>query len=252
MNATAYFKDFSSTTDVSGELFYFKELLLIRETFVRAYKRLFYPSNDGLAWTVSPLCPHRSKSVVRIYTTVRFEPNKINIFVKDCQRGGKDVTCMSAIVCFNITARTAIPPAQEIGKPVKIIRCSGSIWVLCPSRTIHFSSAQEKECFACFRTYRQKTNPDQRHNVFISIGNGLAGAIWRLRQCMAAWTLLSSEKRSSFILKHYPSSLAKLFSIQMPVKTLMATFLQNGTEGKNNFFTSRERFWSHCFFSAKA
>uniref|UniRef100_A0A8C4H9J0 Integrin, alpha 11a n=1 Tax=Dicentrarchus labrax TaxID=13489 RepID=A0A8C4H9J0_DICLA len=44
-----------------------------------------------------------SQSVVRIYTTVRFEPSKINIFVKDCQRGGKDVTCMSAIVCFNIT-----------------------------------------------------------------------------------------------------------------------------------------------------
>uniref|UniRef100_A0A3Q2XTK6 Integrin, alpha 11a n=1 Tax=Hippocampus comes TaxID=109280 RepID=A0A3Q2XTK6_HIPCM len=44
-----------------------------------------------------------SKSVIRIYTTIRFEPSKINIFVKDCQRGGKDVTCMSAIVCFNIT-----------------------------------------------------------------------------------------------------------------------------------------------------
>uniref|UniRef100_A0A8C9YS50 Integrin, alpha 11a n=1 Tax=Sander lucioperca TaxID=283035 RepID=A0A8C9YS50_SANLU len=54
-------------------------------------------------------------SVVRIYTTIRFEPSKVNIFVKDCQRGGKDVTCMSAIVCFNITARTAIPPTQEIG-----------------------------------------------------------------------------------------------------------------------------------------
>uniref|UniRef100_A0A3Q1FWC3 Integrin, alpha 11a n=1 Tax=Acanthochromis polyacanthus TaxID=80966 RepID=A0A3Q1FWC3_9TELE len=57
-----------------------------------------------------------SQSVVRIYATVRFEPSKINIFVKDCQRAGKDVTCMSAIVCFNITARTAIPPTQEIGK----------------------------------------------------------------------------------------------------------------------------------------
>ncbi|KAM9860747.1 integrin alpha-11a isoform 2-T2 [Aulostomus maculatus] len=56
-----------------------------------------------------------SQSVIRIYTTVRFEPSKVNIFVKDCQRGGKDVTCMSAIVCFNITARTAIPPTQEIG-----------------------------------------------------------------------------------------------------------------------------------------
>ncbi|KAM9764766.1 integrin alpha-11a isoform 2-T2 [Menidia menidia] len=56
-----------------------------------------------------------SQSVVRIYAAVRFEPSKINIFVKDCQRGGKDVTCMSAIVCFNITARTAIPPTQEVG-----------------------------------------------------------------------------------------------------------------------------------------
>uniref|UniRef100_A0A665UVR5 VWFA domain-containing protein n=1 Tax=Echeneis naucrates TaxID=173247 RepID=A0A665UVR5_ECHNA len=56
-----------------------------------------------------------SKSVIRIYVTVRFEPSKINIFVKDCKRSGKDVTCMSAIVCFNITARTAILPTQEIG-----------------------------------------------------------------------------------------------------------------------------------------
>uniref|UniRef100_A0A671VBV6 Integrin, alpha 11a n=1 Tax=Sparus aurata TaxID=8175 RepID=A0A671VBV6_SPAAU len=55
-----------------------------------------------------------SQSVVRIYTTIRFEPSKVNIFVKDCQRGGKDVTCMSAIVCFNITGRTAIPPTQEV------------------------------------------------------------------------------------------------------------------------------------------
>ncbi|XP_071771799.1 integrin alpha-11a [Centroberyx gerrardi] len=55
-----------------------------------------------------------SRSVVRIYANVRFEPSKVNIFVKDCQRGGKDVTCMSAIVCLNVTARTAIPPTQEI------------------------------------------------------------------------------------------------------------------------------------------
>lgn len=81
---------------------------------------------------MTPLYPHRSRSVVRIYTTVKFEPSKINIFVKDCQRGGKDVTCMSAIVCFNITGRTAVPPTQEIGKPVKIIHCSGSNTVKCP------------------------------------------------------------------------------------------------------------------------
>uniref|UniRef100_A0A3P9NLI1 Integrin, alpha 11a n=1 Tax=Poecilia reticulata TaxID=8081 RepID=A0A3P9NLI1_POERE len=55
-----------------------------------------------------------SRSVVRIYANVRFEPSKVNIFVKDCQRGGKDVTCMSAIVCFNITARTAIPPTYNV------------------------------------------------------------------------------------------------------------------------------------------
>uniref|UniRef100_A0A8C5CFZ9 Integrin, alpha 11a n=1 Tax=Gadus morhua TaxID=8049 RepID=A0A8C5CFZ9_GADMO len=42
-----------------------------------------------------------SRSVVRINANIRFEPNKVNIFVKDCQRGGKDVTCMSAIVCLN-------------------------------------------------------------------------------------------------------------------------------------------------------
>lgn len=77
---------------------------------------------------LSHLCPpHRSKSVVRIYSNVRFEPSKVNIFVKDCQRGGKDVTCMSAIVCLNITARTAFPPTQEIGKPAKTIICKDSI-----------------------------------------------------------------------------------------------------------------------------
>uniref|UniRef100_A0A8C1EVT9 Integrin, alpha 11a n=1 Tax=Cyprinus carpio carpio TaxID=630221 RepID=A0A8C1EVT9_CYPCA len=55
-----------------------------------------------------------SRSVVRIHAIVRFEPSKINIFNKDCRRGGKDVTCMSAIVCLNITARTPIRASQEI------------------------------------------------------------------------------------------------------------------------------------------
>ena len=77
---------------------------------------------------VTPSCPGRSQSVIRIYATIRFEPSKVNIFVKDCQRGGKDVTCMSAIVCFNITARTAILPTQEIGKPAKISpRCWSTV-----------------------------------------------------------------------------------------------------------------------------
>ncbi|GAA6100616.1 integrin alpha-11a [Tachysurus ichikawai] len=56
-----------------------------------------------------------SRSVVRIHATVRFEPSKVNIFNKDCRRGGKDVTCMSAIVCLNFTSRTFIKPTQEVG-----------------------------------------------------------------------------------------------------------------------------------------
>uniref|UniRef100_A0AAZ3Q5M5 VWFA domain-containing protein n=1 Tax=Oncorhynchus tshawytscha TaxID=74940 RepID=A0AAZ3Q5M5_ONCTS len=59
-----------------------------------------------------------SRSVVRIHANIRFEPSKINVFVKDCERGGKDVTCMSAIVCLNVTARTAIPPTQEVGESI--------------------------------------------------------------------------------------------------------------------------------------
>uniref|UniRef100_A0AAY4DYV6 VWFA domain-containing protein n=1 Tax=Denticeps clupeoides TaxID=299321 RepID=A0AAY4DYV6_9TELE len=56
-----------------------------------------------------------SRSVIRIYANVKFEPSKVNIFNKDCRRGGKDVTCMSAIVCLNITARTTIRSVQEVG-----------------------------------------------------------------------------------------------------------------------------------------
>ncbi|XP_076854585.1 integrin alpha-11a [Brachyhypopomus gauderio] len=55
-----------------------------------------------------------SRSVIRINANVRFEPSKINVFNKDCRRGGKDVTCMSAVVCLNITARTAIKATQEV------------------------------------------------------------------------------------------------------------------------------------------
>ncbi|KAF5897764.1 integrin alpha-11-like, partial [Clarias magur] len=56
-----------------------------------------------------------SRSVIRIHAAVRFEPSKVNIFNKDCRRNGKDVTCMSAIVCLNVTARTVIRPTQEVG-----------------------------------------------------------------------------------------------------------------------------------------
>ncbi|XP_028813944.1 integrin alpha-11-like isoform X2 [Denticeps clupeoides] len=55
-----------------------------------------------------------SRSVVRIHVSMRFEPTKINIFNKDCNRGGKDVTCMSAIVCLRVTPKTYMPPTQEI------------------------------------------------------------------------------------------------------------------------------------------
>ncbi|XP_048886005.1 integrin alpha-11-like isoform X1 [Brienomyrus brachyistius] len=55
-----------------------------------------------------------SRSVVRIYANVRFEPSKINIFNKDCRRGGREVSCMSAIVCLNVTARTPILPTKEV------------------------------------------------------------------------------------------------------------------------------------------
>uniref|UniRef100_A0A6Q2YAP8 VWFA domain-containing protein n=1 Tax=Esox lucius TaxID=8010 RepID=A0A6Q2YAP8_ESOLU len=49
-----------------------------------------------------------SRSVVRIQTKITFEPEKINTFNKDCRRGGKDVTCMSSIVCLGLDARTPL------------------------------------------------------------------------------------------------------------------------------------------------
>ncbi|XP_064168398.1 integrin alpha-11 isoform X2 [Anguilla rostrata] len=63
-----------------------------------------------------------SRSVIHIHINVRFEPRKINIFNKDCRRGGRDVTCMAAVVCFNITATTPIPASQEVA-----LRYSSSI-----------------------------------------------------------------------------------------------------------------------------
>ncbi|KAG9341195.1 hypothetical protein JZ751_019634 [Albula glossodonta] len=55
-----------------------------------------------------------SRSVVHIHIDVKFEPRKINIFNKDCRRGGKEVTCMAAVVCLNVTATTPISPTQEV------------------------------------------------------------------------------------------------------------------------------------------
>ncbi|KAG9280839.1 integrin alpha-11 [Astyanax mexicanus] len=55
-----------------------------------------------------------SRSVVRLHIAVDFEPSKINVFNKDCVRGGKEVTCMAAKVCVTVTARTAVAEPQEV------------------------------------------------------------------------------------------------------------------------------------------
>ncbi|XP_013884775.1 integrin alpha-11 [Austrofundulus limnaeus] len=46
-----------------------------------------------------------SRAVVEIQTRLTFEPERINIFNKDCQRGGKGVTCMSVTVCLSLHSR---------------------------------------------------------------------------------------------------------------------------------------------------
>ncbi|XP_066524290.1 integrin alpha-11 isoform X2 [Hoplias malabaricus] len=55
-----------------------------------------------------------SRSVVRVYMDVYFEPSKINVFNKDCLRGGKEVTCMMAVVCVSITAQTPVSKTQGV------------------------------------------------------------------------------------------------------------------------------------------
>ncbi|XP_054897562.1 integrin alpha-11-like [Poeciliopsis prolifica] len=47
-----------------------------------------------------------SRGVVRIEAKMTFEPEKINIFHKNCQRGGKEVTCMSVVVCLRLDSMT--------------------------------------------------------------------------------------------------------------------------------------------------
>ncbi|XP_033934912.1 LOW QUALITY PROTEIN: integrin alpha-11-like, partial [Pseudochaenichthys georgianus] len=47
-----------------------------------------------------------SRGVVRIQATLTFEPEKVNMFNKDCRRGGKEVTCMSVSVCLSLDSRT--------------------------------------------------------------------------------------------------------------------------------------------------
>ncbi|TRY98847.1 hypothetical protein DNTS_027859 [Danionella cerebrum] len=55
-----------------------------------------------------------SRSVVRVGISVHFQPTKINIFNKDCIRGGREVSCMLATVCLNVTARTAMQDPKQV------------------------------------------------------------------------------------------------------------------------------------------
>lgn len=64
----------------------------------------------------NPCSPHRSRSVVQINASIRFEPSKINIFTKDCKRNGKDATCMSAFICFTAVFLSAHFQTASVGK----------------------------------------------------------------------------------------------------------------------------------------
>ncbi|XP_039933683.1 integrin alpha-11 [Hirundo rustica] len=56
-----------------------------------------------------------SRSVVRIDASLRFEPPKINVFAKDCRRGGKEAACMRAFVCFTALFLSARFQAASVG-----------------------------------------------------------------------------------------------------------------------------------------
>lgn len=66
--------------------------------------------------SLDPCLPHRSRSVVQINASIRFEPSKINIFTKDCKRNGKDATCMSAFICFTAVFLSAHFQTASVGK----------------------------------------------------------------------------------------------------------------------------------------
>lgn len=70
-----------------------------------------------------------SRSVVRIESSLTFEPQKINVFNKDCRRGGKEVTCMSAIVCLSLDTRSGIRTGtnSDVGKQSSTILCP--LWI---------------------------------------------------------------------------------------------------------------------------
>uniref|UniRef100_A0A8C1J8M9 Integrin, alpha 11b n=1 Tax=Cyprinus carpio TaxID=7962 RepID=A0A8C1J8M9_CYPCA len=64
-----------------------------------------------------------SRSVVRVGISIHFEPSKINVFNKDCIRGGREVSCMLATVCLNITPRTPITDPKTVGIAEMVSYC---------------------------------------------------------------------------------------------------------------------------------
>lgn len=44
--------------------------------------------------------------MVQVQAGLVFQPEKVNVFNKDCWRGGKEVTCMSITVCLSLHPRT--------------------------------------------------------------------------------------------------------------------------------------------------
>lgn len=58
----------------------------------------------------------RSRGVVQIRTRLVFQPEKVNVFNKDCRRGGVDVSCMSLSVCLSLSATTRRPAAAHVGE----------------------------------------------------------------------------------------------------------------------------------------
>lgn len=44
--------------------------------------------------------------MVQVQAGLVFQPEKVNVFNKDCWRGGKEVTCMSITVCLSLHSRT--------------------------------------------------------------------------------------------------------------------------------------------------
>ncbi|XP_077435338.1 integrin alpha-11-like isoform X2 [Vanacampus margaritifer] len=55
----------------------------------------------------------RCRQVVRVESTLTFEPEKVNVFHKDCWRGGRAVTCMVATVCLRLRDLTGTRAAAD-------------------------------------------------------------------------------------------------------------------------------------------